>query len=339
MGNSSSKSNQVITNNTVNQDYINSLNKTIMDSAVNTMVSNASSCSSAVNLNNSCNMSGTSVGGDFNFNGNQSSQAKVNFNCIQANQTSSDMATSMMSSMITEMKLLNGTESAAQLNTAAQASNKTGFGSTPGSSSSNASTNVSNTVTNETITNVENIFQQKLSNNFNSETVNECIGKTYISNSQDLSNMNIGGNANVECVQTASVEQVQNCKQLSSAVAKTTQATFQELGLKTDVTNKTTDSTISSNTSKSENISTGPIEELGNAFANILSAFGLAFLSPFLMPLSSICCCIIIMLCMAMVAKTLFNDSGSSMSQNYDVPNFSATNLSKNFSATNLSKK
>ena len=97
--------------------------------------------------------------------------------------------------------------------------------------------------------------------------------------------------------------------------------------MKTDVTNKTTDSTISSNTSKSENISTGPIEEIGNAFANILSAFGMAFLLPFLIPLSSICFCIIIMLCMAMVAKALFSNSSSHVSpSNYNAPNFSTTN-------------
>ena len=53
MGSSSSKSSQTITNNTVNQNYMDTLNKTIMNSAVETMINNASSCSSAVNINNS----------------------------------------------------------------------------------------------------------------------------------------------------------------------------------------------------------------------------------------------------------------------------------------------
>ena len=232
MGGSSSKSKQTITNNTVNENYMNTLNKTIMESAVNTMIKNASSCSSAVNINNSCNMSGTKVSGNFDFSGNQTAQATVNFNCIQANQTSADMATTMAASMNAEMKALNGTEAAAQLNNASESSNTTGFASTPGGGSkSNASTNVTNNVTNQTISNVENIFQQNLSNNFSVETVNECIGKTSVSNSQDLSNLDIGGNAKVSCIQTASVEQVQNCKQLSDAISKTTQATFQELGM------------------------------------------------------------------------------------------------------------
>ena len=107
----------------------------------------------------------------------------------------------MASAMASEMKALNGTESATQLNTAAQSSNTTGFGSTGGSSSSKSKTDIDNNITNETISKVENIFEQNLSNNFSANTVNECIGKTSQSNSQDLSNLDIGGNAKVECFQ------------------------------------------------------------------------------------------------------------------------------------------
>ena len=73
MGGSNSKTSQTIRNNTVNQNYIDTLNKTIMNSAVETMINNASSCSSAININNSCDLSNTSIGGDFNFKGNKQS--------------------------------------------------------------------------------------------------------------------------------------------------------------------------------------------------------------------------------------------------------------------------
>jgi hypothetical protein len=293
MGNSKSKSSQAITNNTVNQNYMESLNKTIMNSAVETMINNASSCSSAVNLNNSCDLSNTKISGDFTFGGNQTAQAKVNFNCIQANKTSTDMSTSMIASMVAEMKSLNGTEAAANLNTAAETSNKSGFISMPSSSNANSSTTVNNNVTNETISTVQNIFEQNLSNNFSVNTVNECIGKTSVSNSQDLSNMTVGGNAKIECIQTASVEQVQNCKQLSESIQKTTQSTLQELGLVVETENTTTNDTTSTVTSKSENVSTGPIEEVGNAVGGILDSIGLAFLAPFISPICAICCVLI----------------------------------------------
>ncbi len=311
MGKSKSSSSQTITNNTVNQNYMDTLNKTVMNSAVSTMINNASSCSSAVNQNNSCDMSGTKVSGDFDFSGNQSNTAKVDFSCIQANQTSADMASTMMASMVAEMKALNGTDAAAQLNTAAQSSNNTGFGATGGSSSSSSSTNVTNNVTNETITKVENVFEQNLSNNFSANTVNECIGKTSQSNSQDLSNMDIGGNAKVECFQANSLEQVQECKQLSEAVSSTTQKTFQELGLKTEVDNSTSTQTESTVSSKSENVSTGPIQDLGNAISGIIGSVtglaSLAFLGPILGPICSLCSCIVCILLIVMVGKAMMS--------------------------------
>ena len=297
MGKSKSKSSQTITNNTVNQNIIDTLNKTIMNSAVETMINNASSCSSAVNVNNSCDFSKMSVKeGDINIGGNQTAQAKVNFNCINENETSADMATAMMASMVAEMKSLNGTEAAANLNTASQSSNKSGFASMPSSSSSNSSTNVTNNVTNETISNVKNIFEQNLNNNFTSNTVSECIGKTNVSNTLEASDFAVDkGNINVQCIQTASVEQVQNCKQLSSSIQKTTQSTLQELGLVVETESDTGTSTESTVASKSENVATGPIEEAGNAISSIVGAVGLAYLGPIIGSVVIMCAVIILL--------------------------------------------
>lgn len=319
MGGSSSKSSQTITNNTINANYLNSLNKNIMNSAVETMINNASSCSSAININNSCNVSDVSVGGDFNFGGNQSAQAKVNFDCIQANKTSADMATNMMSSITAELKTLNGTDAAANLNTASQSSNKSGFASAPSNSKSGSSTNVTNNVTNETITNIENIFETNLKNNFSVETVNECIGKTNVSNEQNLSGIDVGGNANIECIQTASVEQVQNCKQLNDSISKTTQATFQELGISVVSESDTGSSTESSTTSKSENVATGPIEEAGNAVSSIIGAVGLAYLGPVIGSVVIVCVIVILLALMGfLVSQFMGSENGAKLIDKMD---------------------
>lgn len=316
MGNSSSKSKQTIKNKTINKNYLDTLNKTIMNSAVETMINNASDCSSAVNINNSCDISGAKIGGDFNFTGDQKSEAKVNFNCIQANQTSSEMAVAMMNSMMAEMNALNGSEAAADLNNASQSSNKSGFISSPSSSKSNSDTKQKNTIRNTTRTNIENIFQQNLSNNFSVETVNECIGKTIVNNSQDLSGIDVGGNANIECIQTATLEQVQNCKQLSQSISKTTQETFQELGLTVESESVTSSDTKSTVTSKSDNVSTGPIEEFGNAISNIMGALGLGFLGPILAPICSICSCIIVIVLIIVIFRALSSSGGETNSLN-----------------------
>ena len=330
MGKSKSKSSQTITNNTVNQNIIDTLNKTIMNSAVETMINNASSCSSAVNVNNSCDFSKMSVKeGDINIGGNQTAQAKVNFNCINENETSADMATAMMASMVAEMKSLNGTEAAANLNTASQSSNKSGFASMPSSSSSNSSTNVTNNVTNETISNVKNIFEQNLNNNFTSNTVSECIGKTNVSNTLEASDFAVDkGNINVQCIQTASVEQVQNCKQLSSSIQKTTQSTLQELGLVVETESDTGTSTESTVASKSENVATGPIEEAGNAISSIVGAVGLAYMGPIIGSVVIMCAVIILLGVLGFLASQfLSSENGGKLIDKIDTSGMGASGM------------
>ena len=54
MGNkssSSSKTKQDITNNTINQDIVDSLNESIMNVSTNTLINNASTCSSSISQN------------------------------------------------------------------------------------------------------------------------------------------------------------------------------------------------------------------------------------------------------------------------------------------------
>lgn len=322
---SSAKTNQIITNNTVNQNYINTLNKSIMNSAVQTMVKNASSCSSAINQNNSCNMSGSKINGNFDFSGNQNNVANVDFSCIQASKTSADMKSQMIANMTSQMRALNGTDSAILLNNSTQSLNNSGFGSTGGSSSATSKTNSINNITNDTVQKIENIFEHNLSNNFSSDTVNECIGKTSQSNSLDLSNINIGGNANVQCFQANSLKQVQECKQLSDAISKTTQQTFQELGLKTDITNQTSSFTDSNVSSASENISSGPIQDLSNGIGDIIgSIFGLssfAFLGPIIGPICLLCSCVLCLLFIFFISKSVLqtNDFNNLDTLNSDI--------------------
>lgn len=310
MGKSKSSSKQATSSTIINKNLTDTLNQTVMNSAVETLVKNASACSSAVNQNNTCSMANAEIGGNFNFSGNQSNKAKVDFSCIQANTASANMATSMMQNMVAEMKTLNGSAAAAQLNNAAASSNTTGFGATGGGSNSNASTNTNTEINNITENKVKNIYQQNLKNNFTSETVSECIGKTTQSNVQNLSGIKVGGNANVECNQSNSLEQVSECKQMSEAISATTQKTLQELGIATESASETSTSVEASTSATSENVSTGPIQDAGAAISSVIGSvgdlLGLAFLGPMLPFICSCVCCIIIIILM------IFMSSGSS---------------------------
>lgn len=329
MGGSHSSVKDSIVNNTINQTDIENTTKNIQESATNTLIKTASSCSSSVNQSNSCNLSGAAVAGNFTLGGKQSNKASVNFSCIQANSASSSMTDSMVNSIGNELGVLNGTEAAAKLNAAAESANKSGFGSWGGgSASSNVSTGVENNVTNSTKSIVENIFKKNLSNNFNSETVNECIGRTTQSNSIEAVGVKVGGNANVECDQSNTVEQVQECKQLTEAVNKTLSQTAQELGFKVNTSSETGSKSEIESAAKSKSEDTGPIQDLGNAVSGLLGLASLGIAGPFIIYACCICCCIILSIVSSMF---VMKSSGGSM------PNVQGSiNLGKGANKMNL---
>ena len=272
---SKAKTTNDITNNILNVSDIETINKSVAEVGVSTLVKNANNCTSTVSQNNACNVGNINTTGAFNFNSNQTNVADVNFGCVQASEASTDMSVAMINAIMGEVQSLSNSEAGAKLNAAANASNTSGFGNTGGTSSSTTNANITNNVTNETYTQIQNIYEQNLKSNFTSETVSECIGKTFQNNGININNVNAGGPANIECVQTNSLKQIQECKQLQSALNKTLTKTAQELGF--DVTAQNTSSTNadSTATSTSTNVTTGPIQELGTAISSIIdSIFG-----------------------------------------------------------------
>jgi hypothetical protein len=316
MGKSHSKTVSNITTNIINTDDITDINKSVVNSAVNVLIKNASTCKSAVHQSNSCKYNHI-TGGDVNLNANQKNEAKVNFSCIQASSAASQMATAMKQSLQGQLEAISGTEAAAALNAMAESANKSGFGNTGGGSKADTNTKMETNITNETKTLIENIYEQNLTNNFNAETVNECIGKTTQEN-EYLAEYVEGEKVTGNCNQSNTLEQVQECKQLSEAANKVLQETAQELGFKVIIENNTVVKDESAAGSGSKNESTGPIQDLGNAiggiFGNLASLFGLASLGAvgsFAVSFCCCCCCILIILLVIYMAGNSGNSGNS----------------------------
>lgn len=299
MGNNKSKSStsQTITNDTINQNVLNNLNKTMMNSSYNSLFSNASNCSNTVAQSNTCKIGDiNSPNGPVVIGGNQSNDAKVTFSCVVDSKAQNDMSTSMINDLVQEMKSINGTAAAGALNSAAAAAQNTGSLSTATSSaSSNTNSNITNNVTNETITNIENIFEQNINNNFTSETVSQCIGRTDQSNTIETGNINTNnaGGVKVNCVQTNSVEVISECKLLSDAINKSLEETVNAIGLKVVTESQTTSESEATGKTTSESTTTGVIQDTGTAVSSVIDSVGgvfssmfAAFSSPYI---SSIC--------------------------------------------------
>jgi hypothetical protein len=215
------------------------------------------------------------------------------------------MADSMLSSIQNEIGVLNGTEAAAKINAAAAASNKTGFGGIGGGANSQVKSNTENNVNNVTKTVIENIFQKNLTNNFSSKTVDECIGKTTQKNEIGASvGGDVHGGAKVECNQSNTLEQVTECKQMTEAISKTISKTAQELGFKITNENENKSDSEDSGSAKSENVTTGPIQDLGNALSSIFGAALVAELGPVVICVILSCCCCLSLIILIMVMKS-----------------------------------
>ena len=323
MGGGSSKANVThnITNNILNTADIDSINKSVVNSAVNVLVNNASKCSSAVNQNNLCSFDNATVAGDFTLDTIQDNKANINFSCIQTNKVQSEMASNMMQTVMGELNSLSGTDAAAKINAASDAANKSGFASSGGSASSSVDTNIKNNITNQTRINIQNLYEKNLNNNFTSNTVNDCIGMTKQTNKMSAAGASIGGKVDTECIQTNSLEQVQKCKQLADAANSALEQTMQDLGFKVIKADSVKTSTDASGSAKSEQVSTGPIQEVGKAVSDAITAVGnvipgmaslasLAALSPFLLA-----CCAVVCVCLISLSSSLLMSAGSSSSQ------------------------
>lgn len=309
MGHSKSSVVQEVVNNTLNSSISSSITSTSQESSVETLQESAQSCSSAVEQSNSCNMSNMTIGGDFVLGGTQSNKAKVSFSCINSSTAAQEMQSSATSAISGELDALNGTEAAAILNAKAEAVSKTGSLAVGGSTKTNVSSKDVNNVSNITKSTIENLFKSNVSQHLTSKVVDECIGRTIQKNELNASGTKVAGNAKIECTQTNSLEQVQECKQLTEALNKSFAKTAQELGFTVLTESDTTIKTKMEGSAKSESVATGPIQDLGNALSSVIGSvgnlFGMASLgmaAPFVVVCCFVCSCVILSCVSSMMA-------------------------------------
>jgi hypothetical protein len=317
MGHSRSSVVQEVLNETINSSLSKSVTSNQQEASVETLVETAATCSSSVNQSNSCNLSNMTVGGNLNIGGNQSNKASVNFSCVNSSTAAQAMENAAVSGIAGELTALNGTEAAAKLNAMASAANKSGALNTGGSSSSNVSSKTGNKVTNTTQSIVENLYKSNISQHLTSKTVDECIGKTSQSNSISAEGTKVAGSANAECNQSNSLEQVQECKQLTEALQKSFKKTAQELGFSVKAQNTTSSETKMEGKAEAKLEATGIVQDLGNAVSGVIGSvgnlFGMASLgvaAPFVVVSCAVFCCIILSCVSSMMAKSGGGGSG-----------------------------
>ncbi len=276
-GNSRSDTTNIVNNNMVNRTIIDSLNQSMFNSAVNTLIKNSDSCSSSVFQQNQCVGSGTydTGGAAFNYGGTQSNTGQNTLKCLQVSKTQSDMAQSIMQNLDSTLKSATNTDILNVLESASDASLTSGsatFGINSASGSTNNQTNTN--ITNDFITSVSNIFESNLSNNFTQDTMRQCAASSTQINTKifDFDVNTGGGEINLGCDAANTINQLAECEQLQDAINKTTTDTLQELGLSVSVESTTELTTESKASSSATTEVTGIVQDLGNAIADIIGA-------------------------------------------------------------------
>ena len=289
MGNKqSSTSNSNTTTNVLNQTQINDFNKSVFDTAVNTMTKNLNSCSTSTTQNNTCGLNNAKIAGNLNITGTQSNTLASNFSCTNSSKTQSAMASEMMAKAAAEMQSAAASNLKAQLASQAAASSTTGALSTAigNKSATNTNTNNNTNITNNTISNMVNSYEQKLQSNFTAETVNECIGKITQSNNRNINNVTVGGSADISCDQTNTLRQIQECKALADVIQETSQQVLQEFGVKVTAANTTEQVVVANSTSTNTATSTGVFQDIFSGIAGVIGSVS--------NPYSLLCFCIVI---------------------------------------------
>jgi hypothetical protein len=266
MGGTSSKANPVTINEQtyVNRNFLNVFTNNSNKAIANALIKNNSSCTTSNSINQLISFRGCKFTGDINIsNVKQEAQITVNFNCLNAFTAQNEMAQSLLTSLMTDLKSQLDAKSVNDVNTLAEAKSKAS-----GLPLSNVRTEVSPTSkykltsVNETHVAIEQIISNEIQANFNVESIQECISQSAARQEIDFANCQAANLTLKDLEQIAGITAVVECVNNSGTVQKVINSVVDKLGLKVE-----NDSDIASdNVVKNDLKATS--ENIGLAFGN-----------------------------------------------------------------------
>lgn len=279
-GGSKAKSSVEVKNNSliVNQTDIDIVNKNIVDTTVNTLIKRANEATATLNNTQVVDMSGGFVYGDFEPGSiEQDMRGQLNFQTLQKDAVRTDIIMDVMNKLNDTLNRNVSNDILDKMNANAAASQTSGFlgGFGTGGGNSDADSKIINSYTNVNTTrkSLNQEMVTKLVNNFTQETINKCIANINNSQYVNYSNKIVYGNFRPAFIkQSIASDLIANCLQSSETAQKITKQIAATTGVSIVDNSSTTKKTDLSGTSASVQKNTGPIEEMGNAISDIVSA-------------------------------------------------------------------
>jgi hypothetical protein len=281
MGGSSSS---VVTNenNTliVNESDIKVSNKNLNDFVSNTIIKNASECSAAIKQLQTVKFNNITTKGDFNIGEiNQSQNAALTFDCLQASAVRNDIAANMAQQMMSNLENKSSADVLDKLEAAAKTETASGSLSFGGASSNSEANNINNyTSVTKTKKNIENVIKNSVANNFTSENVQKCISEVANSQNVEFQNLNIGGNMNIKAIsQSQAADSMTRCIQQQDTGNKITSDALGKLGVAVKEEAATVKKTEAKATSESKTEQQGLADGLGSGLGKAYEGAGKGF--------------------------------------------------------------
>ena len=300
MGANSSVVNDV-TNNTYNisDTAVKVLNQNINSAISNSMVKSAQNCSSSIFNTQSIDFSHIVVYGNFDIdNSSQIAKDSVTFDCLNSNDITNSSNNAIISELMGQMSLKFSNAALSEIAQAAAA--KAAAGGIPGlsqSANANVSNVIFNNVHNEVNTNItmEQIVKNTVEQNFNAETVSNCIATTNTNQSFTVQDSEFHGNVTIHgFTQDAATESLTSCIQKNNITNKATSELLTNLGFKINDENNNFGSYASNQKGGTETETSGPLAGLWGTLQSLFGNFSESIIV--VVVLSCICCMFILWL-------------------------------------------
>lgn len=303
-GSATSRSTQNNNTNIVTNNDLTLVNKSINDFISNTIVTQASKCSAAIQQLQKIDFSNVKLTGGIDIGEiSQTQTSNITFDCVQLSQIKNDIANGVLEQIANAIQANYTTDAITKMAAASQASGSSGFASTPGIDTTSISENNYNfnAVTNIN-QNIENTIKNSITNNMKSDTIQNCISNISATQSVNFSGAS-GTYIKIGLIrQDQAASLLASCIQSQGIANAVTNTIVRDLGLQVSNTGTVKTETQMEATSKAETVNAGFFQSIGEGIANVLKGFGDMLGKLFSMPGFTVVCIVIVIICMIGIA-------------------------------------
>lgn len=257
----------------INRSTVNQLTQQLNSVIANTVVKNAVSSGGDIINSQSIIFKNISTSGSFTIDdASQKQSAAITFDALNKTEARNESASQFMQQALTDIKSIVSTDILSKMESNAETTSKTGFGSggifEKDKTHSEAINTANVSAITENVQNISNILKNRIENNFTTDVLTSCL--TNINNSQifAVENVTVGGDFLVHnMTQDQAATAVSQCKSITNSTNNIITDTLNACDVKVDESNSLKSETSETGESKTASEKSGFFEGLSKIFS------------------------------------------------------------------------